>query len=105
MSLIHDNAPAHQSVFVEGFLAKSNVTTLEHSRNSPDLVPSDFYLFPTMKSAFKGWSFYDATDIITNAMEELKRLSQNCYRNVLNTFTLFVRRVQLLTISKKICLK
>jgi len=27
---LHDNAPAHQSIFVKGFLAKNNVTTLEH---------------------------------------------------------------------------
>jgi hypothetical protein len=53
------------------------VTTLEHSKNSPDLVTADFYLFPTLKSALKGRSFYDATDIFKNAMDELKRLSQN----------------------------
>jgi transposase len=77
LSLIHDNAPAHQSVFVKDFLAKNNVTTLEHSKNSPDLVPADFYIFPNLKLALKGRSFYDAVDIIKNAMEELKRLSQN----------------------------
>ena len=73
LSLIHDNAPAHQSVFVKDFLAKNNVTTLEHSQNSPDLVPADFYLFPALKSALKGRSFYDAIDIIKNPMEELKK--------------------------------
>jgi hypothetical protein len=77
LSVIHDNAPAHESVLVKDLLAKNNVTTLEHSQNSPDLVPADFYLFPTLKSTLKGRSFYDATDIIKNAMEELKRLSQN----------------------------
>ena len=77
MSLIHDNAPAHQSVFVKDFLANGSVKTSEHSQNSPDLVPAHFYLFPTLKSALKGWSYYDATDIITNAIEELKSLSQN----------------------------
>ena len=29
--LLHDNAPAHWSVFVKVFLAKNNVTTVEHS--------------------------------------------------------------------------
>ena len=28
--LLHDNAPAHRSILVEDFLAKNNVTTLEH---------------------------------------------------------------------------
>jgi len=77
LSLIHDNAPAHQSGFVKDFFAKNNVTTLEHSQNSPDLVPADFYLFTTLKLALKRRSFYGATEIIKNAMEELKRLSQN----------------------------
>jgi hypothetical protein len=37
-------------------------------------------LFPLPKSALKGRRFYDATDIIKNAMEELKRLPQNGYQ-------------------------
>jgi len=44
---------------------------------TPDLVPADLYLFPRLTSALKGRRFYDATDIITNATEELKRLSPN----------------------------
>jgi len=72
--LRHDNAPAHRSVLDMDFLAKNNVTILEHSPYSPDLVPADFYPFPPLKSAFKGRSFRDASDIIKNATEELKRL-------------------------------
>jgi len=41
---LHDNAPAHGSVLVKDFSAKNNVTTLEHSPHSPDLVVADFYL-------------------------------------------------------------
>jgi len=44
--LFHDNAPAHRSILVKDFVAKNNVTTLEHPPYSPDLEPSDFYLFP-----------------------------------------------------------
>jgi hypothetical protein len=40
---LHDNAPAHRSVFVNDFLAKNNVTTLQHPPHSPDLAPADFY--------------------------------------------------------------
>jgi hypothetical protein len=36
------------------FLAKNNVTTLEHSPYSPDLAPPDFCLFSRLKSAMKG---------------------------------------------------
>jgi len=57
------------------FLAKNNVTILEHPSYSPDLAAADFYLFPPLKKAFKTESFRDVNDIIKNATEELKRLS------------------------------
>jgi hypothetical protein len=43
--LLHDNAPAHQSVLVKDFLAKSSVTTLEHLPHLSDLDPVNFYVF------------------------------------------------------------
>jgi hypothetical protein len=67
---LNDNAPAHGSVLVKDFIAKINVTTL----------PIDFHLFPRLKSTFTGRRFCDATDIIKNATEELKMLSQNCFQ-------------------------
>jgi hypothetical protein len=50
----HDNAPAHQLVLVKDFLAKNNVTTLEHHPYSFDLASADFHLFPQLKSALMG---------------------------------------------------
>jgi histone-lysine N-methyltransferase SETMAR len=75
--LLLDNAPAHRSILVKGFFAKNNKTTAEHPPNSPDLTPTDFYLFPRLKSSFTGRRFPDSTDIIKNVTEELKTLSQN----------------------------
>jgi hypothetical protein len=66
---------------VKDFLAKNNVTTLEHSLYSFDLASADFYLFLYLKSAPKGQQhFCDATDIIKNVMKELKRLAQNDFQ-------------------------
>jgi transposase len=78
--LLHDNAPAHWSVFVKDFLAKNNVTILQHQPHSPDLAPVDFYQFLRLKSASKGRRFCDGADIIKNATEELKKLSQNGFQ-------------------------
>jgi hypothetical protein len=47
---------------------------MEHPTYYPDLAAADFYLFPLLKSSLKGWRFCDATDVIKNATEELKRL-------------------------------
>jgi hypothetical protein len=65
---------------VKDFLAKNNVTTLEHPPNSLDLVPAYFYLFPRLQLALKGRHFCDAADTIKNATEELKMLSQNGFK-------------------------
>ena len=84
--LLHDNAPAHRSVLVKDFLAKSSVTTLDHPPYSHNLAAADFYLFPLLKSALNGQLFCDATDIIKNATEELKRLShigfEECFQSL-----------------------
>ena len=77
---LHDNAPAHRSLLVKDFLAKNNVTTLEHPPYSPDLTLIDLYLFRRLKSALKGRRFCDAFDISKNATDELKRFSQNGFQ-------------------------
>jgi hypothetical protein len=69
--------------FGKEFIAKNDVPTMNIAHTS-DLVSADFYLFPRMKSALKRRCFCDATDIIKNATEELKRLSQNSSIDVSN---------------------
>ena len=67
--------------FGQGFLSKEQcVTTLEHPPYSRVLAAADFNLFPLLKSALNGRLFSDATDIIKNATEELKRLLQNDFQ-------------------------
>jgi histone-lysine N-methyltransferase SETMAR len=65
-----DNASAHRSVLVNDFLAKNNVTTLEHPPYSPDLAPADLYLFHRLKSTLTGRRFCDVTGIMKNATED-----------------------------------
>jgi hypothetical protein len=65
--------------FGHGFLSKE-LTTMEHSPYSPDLTSPDFCLFSRLKSAMKGWRFCDATELIKNAMKELKRFSQSDFQ-------------------------
>ena len=56
------------------------MTSLEHSPYSPDLAVADCYLLPRLKSALKTRGFCEASDIIKNATEELKRLTQNGFQ-------------------------
>jgi transposase len=68
---------------VKNFLSNNNVTTPELPPYSPELVPADFFLFPQMKSALKEQRFCVATDIINNATEQLKSLSQHDFQECL----------------------
>ena len=75
--VIYDNAPAHQSVLVKDFLAKNNVTMLEHLPYCLYLAPADFFPAPLIEIGTEGTAFCDATDVIKNVTEELKTLAQN----------------------------
>ena len=55
--LHHDNAPAHSSLLVRDFLAKTNTTVMPQPPYSSDLAPSDFFLFPKLKKPMKGHRF------------------------------------------------
>jgi hypothetical protein len=74
--LLHDNAPTHRPVLVKDFLAKKNMTTLQHLPHSPDSAPADFYLFPRCNQHWRDGVFVMLLTIM-NAAEEPKRPSQN----------------------------
>ncbi|KAJ4436239.1 hypothetical protein ANN_18869 [Periplaneta americana] len=77
--LMHDNAPAHRAIIVKNFLARHNITALDHSPYSPDLSPPDYFLFPRLKSHLKGRRF-NAEEVIANATRALRRVSQNGFQ-------------------------
>jgi hypothetical protein len=64
----------------QGFLSKEQCHKTAASPHSPDLAKADIYLLPRLKSALKGRCFCDSNDIIRNATEELKRLSQTGFQ-------------------------
>jgi hypothetical protein len=49
---------------------------LEHPPYSPDLAPSDFFLFLKMKEILKGRHFHDINDIRSNMTVALKAIPQ-----------------------------
>jgi histone-lysine N-methyltransferase SETMAR len=53
-----DNAPAHKSVSPMEKLRGLHYELLEHPPCSPDLVPSEFYLFPKLKLILAGYPFF-----------------------------------------------
>ena len=55
---LHDNASTHRSVLVKDFLAKNNVTTLEHPPYSPDLAATEFLPGPSREISFEGTALF-----------------------------------------------
>ncbi|KAJ4426782.1 hypothetical protein ANN_26581 [Periplaneta americana] len=77
--LMHDNAPPHRAIIVKNFLARHNITALDHPPYSPDLSPPDYFLFPRLKSHLKGRRF-NAEEVIANSTRALRRVSQNGFQ-------------------------
>jgi len=61
--LLHNNAPVHQAVAVQEFLAEKQVCMLHPLPYSPDLSPCDYFLFSKLKLPLKGRLFEDVQDI------------------------------------------
>ncbi|UYV65934.1 Hil [Cordylochernes scorpioides] len=72
--LLHDNAPAHRVIIVQGYLAKPSVPVLPHLPFTPDIAPCDFFFFPKLKMRFKGRRFSSSSEVIENATVELNKL-------------------------------
>jgi len=85
--LHHDNAPAHTALSVREFLATKQITVLEHPAYSPDLAPSNFFLFPKIKEILKGRHFDDIDDISNSTMGALKVIPQNQFQNHFERWT------------------
>ena len=62
---LHDNARPHVAAITRSKLEKLSLTVLPHPPYSPDIAPSDFYLFSPMKTALKGKNFASEIEIQT----------------------------------------
>jgi transposase len=51
--LHHDNAPSHNSILTQPFLAKNKIAVIPDPPYSPDLAPCDFFLFSKIKLKLK----------------------------------------------------
>jgi transposase len=53
----HDNVPPHRAARVHQFFDDNNFEVVPHASYSPDLAPSDFWLFTTLKDVLRGRTF------------------------------------------------
>jgi hypothetical protein len=77
----HDNALAHDALAVrEFFWPKKSIMKMDHPPYSPDLAPCDFWLFPKLKTAFKGHRFSDTADIQGHATTMLQSIPEEGFQ-------------------------
>ena len=55
--LHNNNVPAHASLLICSYLAKHQTSIVLHAPYSLDLAPTDFFLFPKLKTTLKGCCF------------------------------------------------
>lgn len=91
---LQDNAPAHTAHITLRKLEELGFELVDHPPYSPDLAPSDYYLFPQLKKDLKGTKFGSNEDVIraTEAFLEgkasdfyltgLKKLKDRCVKCV-----------------------
>ena len=64
--LQHDNARPHTSRQTQNALRQLELTTLPHPAYSPDLAPSDYYLFPQLKKYLKRHHYDNDEEVIAD---------------------------------------
>jgi histone-lysine N-methyltransferase SETMAR len=79
--LLHDNAPAHSSLVACQAARDCGYEILPHPPYSPDLAPSDFFLFPQLKSTLRGRRFNTDNDVITVTEDYFSSKSRGYYRD------------------------
>jgi len=63
--LLHDNARSHSSRIAVASAKQCGFELLPHPSYSPDLAPSDFYLFPELKENIRGQVFDSDYDVMS----------------------------------------
>ena len=78
--LHHNNAVAHASLLVCSYLAKHQTSIVFHPPYSPDLAPTDFSLFPKIKTTLNGRPFQTIEEIQENAITELHAITESAFQ-------------------------
>lgn len=69
-----DNARPHVSALTQGVAEELGLTMLSHPPYSPDLAPSDFFLFGNLKRVLKGSTFRSSEELLVVVKEKLSQI-------------------------------
>jgi len=77
-----DNARPHTSSETRSRLSELGVSVLPHPPYSPDIAPSDFFLFGYIKSRLRGCSFGTSDELLGKVTMEIEAISRNQLESV-----------------------
>ncbi len=78
-----DNAPAHGSKDTKLHLLLTGQRTMSHPALSPDLAPSDFWLFPTLKKPLRGRRFWNLDEVEHAVRHQIGQITADQYRETM----------------------
>jgi len=76
----HDNTPSHTSLKAMAKLDQLRFELVAHPPYSPDLAPSDYYVFPNLKRWLQGKRFTSSEKIIAETEAYFEGLDVSYYR-------------------------
>ena len=77
--LLHDNAPVHKSNIAQAAIRRVGFTELNHPAYSPDIAPSDYYLFSNLKKFLRGKNFHSDDHAIMTVEDYLSGLKSEFF--------------------------
>jgi transposase len=72
-----DNARPHRSNVATQTATRLGLTILPHPPYSPDIAPSDFYLFGLLKGKLKGKDFESESQLVEAIKAEISAISKD----------------------------
>lgn len=77
--LLHDNAPVHKSNIVQAAIRQAGFVELNHPAYSPDIAPTDYYLFSNLKKFLRGKNFSSCDEAIQAVEDYLDDLDSDFF--------------------------
>lgn len=82
--MLHDNAPVHKAHLVQAAIQECGFQEISHPPYSPDLAPSNFYLFANLKKHLQGRKFSDDEEVKSAVEEWFNEKDKTFYEAGLN---------------------
>jgi len=83
--LLHDNAAIHMSMIAQEAVRDCGFVQLDHPAYSPDLTPSDYFLFRNLKSHLRDVRYPDDETLKKAVKEWLEGQTEDFYFSGINS--------------------